>query len=311
MIDTPPSPRSPRRAVAIGVFLGITVLAWLAAMGTGRVAAVYLALPDDAEISSIGDGSGSGDTTSSRASTSGSRRTSKRGYVDPILARNIFDSSATGASASQAEPGDSIPKTDLKVILLATVVAEPSAYSSALIGEDKKNAGATGYGIGDDLMGTTIVRIEQRRVVLQLSDGTFQALEMDGGKLAQKKTKAAKGDSDEDGVEKVTDNKFIVDQEVVDKLLANPEQLYSQVRVVPHKGSDGAVDGYRLSGIRRKSVFRSLGMKNGDIVHNVNGKGLDSISSAMDAYSSLQNDKDFSFEITRRNQRQTFEYEIR
>ena len=88
-------------------------------------------------------------------------------------------------------------------------------------------------------------------------------------------------------------------------------ELYSQIRVVPHKDSNGEIDGYRLSGIRRRSFFYKLGVKNGDIVHSVNGQSLTSMSSAMDAYNSLSNEQSFSFEITRRNQRQTFEYEIR
>ena len=50
---------------------------------------------------------------------------------------------------------------------------------------------------------------------------------------------------------------------VTDQMLANPEKLYSQIRAVPHKDARGAVDGYRLSGIRRKSVFSQLGIKNG------------------------------------------------
>ena len=97
----------------------------------------------------------------------------------------------------------------------------------------------------------------------------------------------------------------------LEKLMENPEQLYSQIRVVPHKDSNGEVDGYRLSGIRRRSFFYQLGVKNGDIVHSVNGKPLTSASAGMEAYNTLADARDFSFELTRRNERQTFEYEVR
>ena len=66
-----------------------------------------------------------------------------------------------------------------------------------------------------------------------------------------------------------------------------------------------------MTGIRRKSIFYKLGIKNGDVVHSVNGKPLTSMSSAMDAYNSLQSAKDFSFEVTRRKQKRTFEYDVR
>ncbi|MFT5681903.1 MAG: type II secretion system protein C, partial [Myxococcota bacterium] len=110
---------------------------------------------------------------------------------------------------------------------------------------------------------------------------------------------------------KTGDNKYTVEQEVIDQIMENPEKLYSQIRVVPHKDSSGEIDGYRVSGVRRKSFFYKLGVKNGDIVHMVNSKPLTSMSSAMDAYNSLADAKSFNFEITRRNQRQTFDYEIR
>ena len=140
-----------------------------------------------------------------------------------------------------------------------------------------------------------------------MEDGqSYEKDKKKGGKKASKKGK----DDEEDGITKEGPNKFIVDQELIDKVMENPEQLYSQIRATPHK--DGAtVDGYRLSGIRRRSLFYKLGIKNGDIVHTVNGTTLDSMSSAMGAYNSLQNDKNFTFEVTRRNKRQTFEYEVR
>lgn len=97
----------------------------------------------------------------------------------------------------------------------------------------------------------------------------------------------------------------------VDAARLNPDEVSRALRLVPHRGPDGESDGFRLSGIRRGSLPESCGFKNGDIVHSVNNKPLTSMSSAMDAYNSLADAKSFNFEITRRNQRQTFDYEIR
>jgi general secretion pathway protein C len=71
------------------------------------------------------------------------------------------------------------------------------------------------------------------------------------------------------------------------------------------------VDGYRLSAIRRGTLFDKLGIKNGDIVHTVNGQSLSSTSDAMNAYQGLQNESSFSFEITRRNKKKTLNYQVR
>ena len=130
----------------------------------------------------------------------------------------------------------------------------------------------------------------------------------DREKDANKNNKKSKDDS---GIEKTGANQYTVDQSVLDEILENPEKLYTQVRVTPHKDSNGEIDGYRMTGIRRNSIFYKLGIKNGDVVHNVNGKPLTSMSNAMDAYNSLGNARNFSFDITRRKSKRTFEYEVR
>ncbi len=322
----PTKPTSSRRRWTVaGAFLGIGLVAWLLSMGAGRLAGGFLVLPDGAELADIdaapagdiGSGAPDGEGRVAGAGGSSSRKQPARFYSRAIHDRNIFDSNALGVedSGGDEEVGDSDRKSDLKVVLLATVVAQPDSYSSALIAEEKGD-GAAGYGIGDNLLDEgTIVRIEQRRVIIKRSDGTVEYIAMEEGKSFKKESDSgsskAKSDDEDEDIQKTGDNKYVVEQELVDKILENPEKLYSQVRVVPHKGADGEIDGYRLSGIRRKSFFARLGVKNGDIVHAVNGKPLTSMSAAMEAYNSMQSSKDFNFDLTRRNQKQTFEYEIR
>jgi type II secretory pathway component PulC len=57
-------------------------------------------------------------------------------------------------------------------------------------------------------------------------------------------------------------------------------------------------------------MFKQLGIKNGDIVHSVNGQTLNDANKAAEAYGSLQGVSNFTFEVTRRNERQIFEYEV-
>jgi len=315
---------APSKWTIAGVLGGVTATSWMAALAVSRVGAGMLALPGDAEISDVAvmeadAGPDAGRPTQPIASSRRGRKASS--YIDPIVKRSLFDSSLVDQVVTGDPPvgeGDGIP-SDLKVVLLATLVAEPAEFSSALIAEEKGGDGALGYSIGDDLLGEgEIVRIEPRKVYVKRHNGSIEFISMEDGQAYEKgpkkkkgKKKAGKKDEGEDGITKEGPNKFIVDQELIDKVMENPEQLYSQIRATPHKGADGSVDGYRLSGIRRRSLFYKLGIKNGDIVHTVNGTTLDSMSSAMGAYNSLQNDKNFSFEVTRRNKRQTFEYEVR
>ncbi len=317
---------APTKWTIAGVLIGASVLSWLSAIAVSRMANGVLALPEDAEIADIAmvpvEVAEADEATAAIPTTETRRARSAASYIKPIIKRSLFDSSlvdavVTAAAASGEGGGDGVP-SDLKVVLLATLVADPPEFSSALIAEQKGADGALGYGIGDNLLGEgEIVRIEPRKVYVKRLNGSIEYISMEDGQCYEKdkrkggRKSSKKGkDEEEDGITKEGPNKFIVDQELIDKVMENPEQLYSQIRATPHK--DGStVDGYRLSGIRRRSLFYKLGIKNGDIVHSVNGTTLDSMSSAMGAYNSLQNDKNFTFEVTRRNKRQTFEYEVR
>ena len=307
------------KSIAIGaavIAVGSVGLAWAANQGI----AGFLALPDGAElnedaVAELDDADGAEKDRGTRRIQT--RTLTKASYVDPILKRNMFDPDAVDVVIEDSKDVGADRATDLDLILLATVVANPEDYSSALIAEDKRDGAAMGYGIGDDLVGEgKIVRIEQKRVIIKRNSGEieFLAIEEDKKRPAAKPTTSKKGDEKDGGddrVEKVGDNKWEVDRSLVDEQLANVESLATQIRVVPHKDTGGDIDGYRLSGIRRGSLFDKLGIKNGDIVHGVNGMGLTSADGALKAYQSLQSESGFTFDLTRRNQKQTFEYDIR
>ena len=242
------------------------------------------------------------------------RRLSKSDLVDPFVRRSIFDSTKVGATADGVAGGE-VGASELRYVLIATMVAEPELFSSALIAKDDRESRSQGYGVGDTLEGGEgkIVRIEAKKVWIDRGTGELEYIEM-GAKGEAKPRPASEpepaGESD-GGITKEGDNKFIVERKLLEDAMANIDSLASKVRVVPHRGADGEVDGYRLSAIRRGSIFDKLGIKNGDIVHQVNGMGLTSPDQALSAFQSLQSESNFTFEVSRRNKRQTFEYEVR
>lgn len=233
--------------------------------------------------------------------------------ITSIVRRSIFDSSKADVLPEKptGEVGEGIMST-LDLTLLATIIAKPEEFSIALIKENNSGVSMT-YGVGFQILGeATITKIEKERVYFQRTGSEqLEYIEI-GGEKSTTSTVAKKPSKDGEGdVQKVGANKYIVEQAVLDEIIANPEKLYTQVRVTPFKDDSGSIVGYRMTGIRRKSIFYKLGVKNGDIVHSVNGQPLTSLSAAMDAYNSLGNSKNFNFEITRRKNKSTFEYEVR
>ncbi|MCB9742765.1 MAG: hypothetical protein H6741_11995 [Alphaproteobacteria bacterium] len=291
------------------------LLAVLVNQALGRF---VLPLPDGAEVDvsdiSAPMADAGGEDEAGPRPRAASRRTPRRvDYVGDILARNIFDSSALGQVPGPGGGPDAL--TDLNLKLIATIVADPSTYSSALISGDGRNDKAFGYGIDDRITGTdaVVVSIEQKRVQIKRSNGDLEYLEM-GGDDKPKPSPGKGGEraptGDEEGISQ-EGGKTIVERSVVDDALNNVDKLAGQIRAVPHKGPDGEIDGFRLSAIRRGTLFDKLGIKNGDIVHAVNGMPLTSTEGALSAYQTLSSSAEFSFDVTRRNSRQTFDYEIR
>ncbi len=307
---------NPSKWAATGAIIAIAAL--VVAFGAGQGLGILLRLPEGAELSRAEVAEPDAAPGRRSRSRESSRALSKNSYLDPILRRNIFDSTAVGTTASaEVDTGIDGRRTSLDVTLVATVVAEPEIFSSALISSgDKREASVRGYGIGDDLLGeATIVRIEQRKVVIRRSDGTIEFIDMggEGSKTTTSSSRTSKSSDDETdaGITKTGEYSWEVDQSIIASAMGNIDSLISQVRATPHKGPDGEIDGFRLSAIRRGSLLQKLGIKNGDVIHGVNGTPLNSATGAMGAFQSMQSESQFSFDVTRRNQKNTFEYSIR
>jgi len=278
------------------------------------VAAVVFSLPEGAVVASI-DGPPVATTkdgvvadTEPRKKPTRRAGTSKASYASGILARNVFDSSAIG---KEPEGGDeSTGVSDLKVKLLATMVAIPASFSTAFIVRDGVEHSGSGYGIGDKILGAEVLTISKYEVKIRRPDGVEEVIKMSTENKKGAKPNTSKNVTDDDGISKDGDNKYTVKQELVDKYLGDLEGISRLGRAIPHRGADGAIDGYRLSGIRRGTVGEKLGIRNGDIVHKVNGYDLTSISEAMKAFQELQKEDSFNFELTRRGKKQTMEYDV-
>ena len=129
------------------------------------------------------------------------------------------------------------------------------------------------------------------------------------GNVAAAPVAAAEGGVD--GITQLGENHYQVERRIIDQYLGNLEGLSSMARAIPHKGADGEIDGYRLSGIRRNSPLSSLGIKNGDVIQSVNGTNIGNMGEAMTVFNSLSSQSHFTFDVTRRGQKQSMEYDVK
>jgi len=297
-----------KRAAPWIILLMLTALSAGAAAGVNLVARRLLSPPDGAGVGAVAVASAPPAPVAAAAPAS----LDKRQYIEGILARNIFDPDAIGRDAETASVGVAT-LADLGVKLIGTFVAQPERYSAALIVAETEGAAPQSFGIDDMIQDATIVTIEVDKVTVRRGDESVQTLMLTevAAPTAPPPTNRGAGGDDDGQVRSVGENHYEVQRELVDRYLTDLDAISRMGRAIPHRGSDGEIDGYRLSGIRRRSVGDKLGIKNGDIVHAVNGQSLDSMQGAMAAYQTLQHESGFNFEVTRRGQRTTLTYDVR
>lgn len=315
---TAPSDSSSVRTIA-GAAVVLGLFGFLVGAAVNQGAKRFFTLPADAKVRTYVDAEQKGGDAAPGSPTvdepgpdmpglASSHGSSLRTYEDAILRRNLFDSTAVyDPDAAKASTG-SMDCKESKVRLLGTVFApnQPEFSSVLVVDGGTKDGRAVGYATGEDIPGEgRIAWIDQNKVCLESGGCICVGMEP--------KATAAAGDAGAGGddITKLGDGKFQVAKSFLDSALGNVETLATQVRAVPHKDGDGNIDGFRLSAIRKGSLFEKLGIKNGDVINSVNGQPFTSAEGALSTYQSLKNESHFSFEITRRNQRQTLDYEVR
>jgi type II secretory pathway component PulC len=198
------------------------------------------------------------------------------------------------------------------VKLIATFVTSPPEYSSALIADDDSPDLPRVYSLGHLLHGREVVSIEWDRVGLEKENGDIEYLTMRDGTLAAV-ADAGEGPAEagDGSVSQTSENRFTISRDAFEKNINDLESLSKMGRALLHRGPDGEYDGYRLSAIRRGTLADQLGIKNGDIIHSVNGESLNSMQSAMNAYNTMKSGSSFCFEVSRRGTPTELCYDIR
>jgi general secretion pathway protein C len=236
-----------------------------------------------------------------------------------IAQKNIFNSAYTGekdGDSHQNTPKNASPlkKTDLAVTLIGTVVG-PSQSSFAII-EDPKTRKQELFRVDDMIQDQARVIAISRCSIVVLRGGSEEILECPEPET--RKTAAAPpvrnlrslARKESFGVKKVSEDAYMVDEAEVVNAMSNLNQLLTQVRLGPNF-TDGKPDGFKLLGMARESIFAKAGLEDGDVIRKVNGLDISSADKAFQAFQELQNEKNFSVEISRGGETKSLSYEIR
>ncbi len=112
------------------------------------------------------------------------------------------------------------------------------------------------------------------------------------------------------GIRKLGDNKYEIDRDLINKLLANTGALATTARIVPSQ-KDGKPNGFRVYGIRPGGIWSAIGVENGDTIHAINGLEMTTPDKALEVYTKIKNAAHLSISLSRRNNPVTMDYSIR
>lgn len=220
------------------------------------------------------------------------------------------DAAGSPGSGSLIQPGET--KSKLPLRLMATMEAEDPELSFATILDEERGVAGL-YGRGDEVRtGVVITGVDQALVHLR-NNAALEYIELGDVAPPPKPSSAStprprsttppKNDRSIPGAEEAincpSEHTCVVERAFVEQLMANPAMLAKQARIVP-KQKDDEVLGYKLYGIRRGSLPKLLGLKNGDMVTAVNGEEIKGMDKAMALFTKLRHASNLSVSIERK-----------
>ena len=215
-------------------------------------------------------------------------------YYDVIAKRNLFKSETEKNSIPISI--ETLDHTQLDVKLWGTVTGDIK-NSYAIIEKTKsgKKKSQDLYHVGDELQNAVIEKILREKVILDIN-GENKLLEMEKRYSSGRRNKNSR--------QPVRQRKTIR-RALIENAAENVNKIMTQARIQPH------AEGLYISRIRPGSIFRKLGLRNGDILTGVDGRRIESVDDALSLYQNLRSASRVTLEMKRRGRARVINYIIR
>ena len=227
---------------------------------------------------------------------------SDKNKYDIIVKRNLFKVEIEEKFSDTKEINNKEPEkletTSLNLVLWGTVTG--GTEFCAVI-EDKKLRHQTLYEVGDSIQGAKIKKILRHEVILTYQ-GKDQVLEIetDNKNVSVSRTPT----------EKTNPNAAPGNVDFRGSFSDDVDDLMKQVKMRPHF-TEGGADGLMVYGIRPNSVFRKIGLRNGDIIKDINGTEIVSAEDASSLYDKLKDADNAKITLLRRGKIEELYYPVK
>jgi general secretion pathway protein C len=225
------------------------------------------------------------------------------GSYDIITERNLFRTTDRPIATDLTDP-NSLEATALQLDLYGTIAGEDGKGYAIIEERDKKRQRL--YKVGDKVGGATIVKIMRNAVVLRLGEKDQVLKKKEIASTAGERRAGA-------GVAEQQTPPSAPGPAPRTRPLSRPPaagptgsaadlaSLLTQARVIPHvaAGSSGKPDGVIINEIQPGSLFENVGLANGDIIQEVNGKAVTGVNDLVAMYRDLKPGTSLSIKVTR------------
>jgi general secretion pathway protein C len=96
---------------------------------------------------------------------------------------------------------------------------------------------------------------------------------------------------------------------LIDEAMGDINGLMKQARIRPHF-TEGKADGLLVYGVKQRSIFKEMGIRNGDILMGIDGNKIQSVEDAISLYDKLKNASEAKIEVKRRGKTKEFLYHV-
>ena len=221
-----------------------------------------------------------------------------------ILQRNLFKTQTDqGTVPQQAQINlEDMKKTKLQLKLWGTVTGN-TQQSYAVI-EDTQKREQNLYRVGDSVQDATVKAILRAKVVLTVN-GQDEVLAMEDMQVGAPSRSVASRRSPSAASRPTRAQRVSLRRNMIDQAIQDVGKLATEIRIQPSE------NGLALSNIKPNSIFRRMGLRNGDVLKSVDGQQIRSVDDALKLYESLKSADNVTVELQRRGRDRTINYNIR
>jgi general secretion pathway protein C len=222
-----------------------------------------------------------------------------------IVKRNIFQTTTNSVAPAKEMIVENIKPSERDLKLWGTVVGDDPAKAYAIIeetGNNSRRKKQSLYRRGDSVQGTKIKKILREKIILS-ADGKNEILYIARPQSSRRipANRTAYNRSNRQPIRQ----KRILRSSHIQKAIGNIDTIMSQANIRPHS------EGFKITRIRPSSIFRRMGLRNGDIITAVGRRPVNSVNDAIDILQDLTAGRQTSLKLKRRGRTRIIDYRIR